>query len=52
MSLCWQQIVFCVVAFLLVLCNVGTAQARKATPSSMVVTVIIWVALCLLVISI
>lgn len=50
MSLCWQQITFCAVA--LVLANVGTAQKRREKPSTTVSSVCLWVALCLLVLSI
>lgn len=54
MSLCWQQITFCAVALVLVLvlANVGTAQKRREKPSMTVSSVCLWVALCLLVLSI
>lgn len=52
MSLCWQQITFCAVALVLVLANVGTAQKRREKPSTTVSSVCMWVALCLLVLSI
>lgn len=52
MSLCWQQITFCAVALVLVLANVGTAQKRREKPSTTVSSVCLWVALCLLVLSI
>ena len=52
MSLCWQQLTFCAVALVLVLANVGTAQKRREKPSTTVSSVCLWVALCLLVLSI